>query len=158
MSDMHLPTPFEDKPMDKKDGNEKMALRICEANHFNNFIPIKEALDAKDLHYQALLKQAMEDGYEDGFARGQEKKASCICTPTKVGDAYCEFHRPMFDRSRKDQMEVDAKIAQDNWANYTNGRNHPEYDRGWTDASERIQNKIAQPSVNRKEVKGERTR
>ena len=31
-----------------KSENEKIALRICKDNHFNNFIPIKEALDAKD--------------------------------------------------------------------------------------------------------------
>lgn len=44
--------------------------------------------------------------------------------------------------ARREAFEETEQISQMNWLNYTNGRNHPEYDRGWHDASERIQKAI----------------
>lgn len=52
-------------------------------------------LSSKEL--MTIISGYLKEVEEEAFARGVEKKASCVCMRTPVGDAYCELHRPMFD-------------------------------------------------------------
>lgn len=78
--------------------NEEIAKDCCKKvpiayGWLNTKYNIFQALEAKD----KLLSEA----YADGFARGQEKKASCLCG----GKIVCGLHEPMINKIESDTEE-----------------------------------------------------
>ena len=57
-------------------------------------VQVKKALDTLEA---AEVLSSHQRGYEEGFARGQEKKASCVCS--EFGS--CGFHEPMIEKAHQ---------------------------------------------------------
>ena len=59
------------------------------------------AVDLAD-YFEKAVTQALIEAHSEGFARGQEKKASCICD---VRWGPCELHRPIIEKAREEVMK-----------------------------------------------------
>lgn len=75
-------------------------------------VQVKKALDTLEA---AEVLSSHQRGYEEGFARGQEKKASCVCS--EFGS--CGFHEPMIEKAHqrgfKEGVDKAAKVAEDDF-------------------------------------------
>lgn len=67
-----------------------------------------ECLSAEEREkYIRVVESIIEEALWEAFARGQEKKASCVCSAMGV----CGLHAPMIEEARAEEREACAKIA-----------------------------------------------
>ena len=63
--------------------------------------------DESNRAFSEELESILNDALAESFARGQEKKASCVCSV----NGYCGLHEPIIEKARSDERAVCAEIA-----------------------------------------------